>query len=153
MATIEKSIEVDVPVSTAYNQWTQFEEWPQFMEGIESVTQLDDARLHFVGNVGGKPKEWYARITQQVPDERIAWTTEGGAFNAGEVAFHRLAPEQTRIMLQMEYDPEGFVEAAGDAMGFVSRRVEGDLKRFKEFIESRGVETGAWRGSIGRPVP
>jgi uncharacterized membrane protein len=153
MPTIEKSIEVNVPISTVYNQWTQFEDWPRFMEGIESVTQIDDARLHFVGNVSGKQKEWYARITEQIPDERIAWTSEGGAFNAGVVTFHRVGPEQTRVMLQMEYEPEGFVENVGDVLGFVNRRVEGDLDRFKEFIESRGVETGAWRGSIGRPVP
>ena len=153
MAQVEKAIEVSVPVSTAYNQWTQFEEFPNFMEGIESVTQLDDARLHWVGNVGGRDKEWYARITEQIPDERIAWTTEGGVYNAGVVTFHRLAPEQTRVMLQMDYDPDGFVESVGDALGFVSRRIEGDLDKFKEFIENRGVETGAWRGSIGRPVP
>jgi uncharacterized membrane protein len=153
MAQVEKAIEVSVPVSTAYNQWTQFEEFPNFMEGIESVTQLDDARLHWVGNVGGRDKEWYARITEQIPDERIAWTTEGGVYNAGVVTFHRLAPEQTRVMLQMDYDPDGFVESVGDALGFVSRRIEGDLDKFKEFIEGRGVETGAWRGSIGRPVP
>ena len=153
MAQVEKAIEVNVPVSTAYNQWTQFEEFPNFMEGIESVTQLDDARLHWVGNVGGRDKEWYARITEQIPDERIAWTTEGGVYNAGVVTFHRLAPEQTRVMLQMDYDPDGFVESVGDALGFVSRRIEGDLDKFKEFIENRGVETGAWRGSIGRPVP
>jgi uncharacterized membrane protein len=153
MASIEKSVDVNTPISTVYNQWTQFEDWPQFMEGIESVTQLDDARLHFVGNVGGKQKEWYARITEQLPDERIAWTTEGGTFNAGVVTFHRIGPEETRVMLQMEYEPEGFVEEVGDVLGFVSRRVQGDLDRFKEFIESRGVETGAWRGTIGRPVP
>jgi uncharacterized membrane protein len=153
MATIEKSKDVNAPISTVYNQWTQFEEFPNFMEGVESVTQLDDARLHWVGNVGGQQKEWYARITEQLPDERIAWTSEGGVFNAGVVTFHRIGPEETRVMLQMEYEPENFVESVGDTLGFVDRRVDGDLNRFKEFIESRGVETGAWRGSIGRPVP
>ena len=153
MASIEKSVDVNVPLSTVYNQWTQFEEFPNFMEGVESVTQLDDARLHWVGNVAGQQKEWYARITEQLPDERIAWTSEGGVFNSGVVTFHRVGPEETRVMLQMEYEPESFVESAGDALGFVSRRVQGDLDRFKEFVESRGVETGAWRGSIGRPVP
>jgi len=153
MATVEKSIEVNVPLSTAYNQWTQFEEFPRFMEGVEEVTQLDDSRLHWVANVGGQKKEWYARITEQVPDERIAWTSEGGTFTAGAVTFHRMAPEQTRIMLQMEYEPENIVENVGDKLGFVNRRVEGDLDRFKEFIETRGVETGAWRGSVGRPTP
>jgi uncharacterized membrane protein len=153
MATITESIDVQVPVRTAYNQWTQFEEFPQFMEGVEQVTQLDDQRLFWAANVGGQRKEWYARITEQVPDERIAWTSEGGTFTAGVVTFHRLDENRTRGMLQMEYDPESIVEDVGDKLGFVSRRVEGDLKRFKEFIESRGVETGSWRGKIERPVP
>ena len=154
MATIEKSIEVEVPVSTAYNQWTQFEEFPQFMEGVEQVTQLDDQRLHWMATVGGQKKEWYARITEQLPDERIAWTSEGGGtFTAGVVTFHRFDENRTRVMLQMEYDPESIVEEVGDKLGFVMRRVEGDLKRFKEFIESRGVETGAWRGKVERSVP
>jgi uncharacterized membrane protein len=150
MATIEKSIEVNVPLSTAYNQWTQFEEFPRFMEGVESVTQLDDQRLHWVANVGGQRKEWYARITEQIPDERIAWTSEGGVFTAGVVTFHRISDDVTRVMLQMEYDPESILEEVGDKLGFVSRRVQADLERFKDFIESRGVETGAWRGAIGR---
>jgi uncharacterized membrane protein len=154
MATIEKSIEVEAPVSTVYNQWTQFKEFPQFMEGVEQVTQLDDQRLHWVATVGGQKKEWYARITEQIPDERVAWTSEGGGtFTAGVVTFHRLDENQTRVMLQMEYDPEGIVEEVGDKLGFVGRRVQGDLDGFKEFIESRGVETGAWRGKVERPVP
>jgi len=153
MATIEKSIDVEAPISTVYNQWTQFEEFPQFMEGVEQVTQLDDQRLRWVANVGGKRKEWYACITEQLPDERVAWTSEGGTFTSGVVTFHRLDENRTRVMLQMEYDPESIVEEVGDKLGFVGRRVEGDLKRFKEFIESRGVETGAWRGKIERPVP
>ena len=153
MATKEKSIDVEAPVSTLYNQWTQFEEFPQFMEGVEQVTQLDDQRLHWVANVGGQRKEWYARITEQVPDERIAWTSEGGTFTSGVVRFHRLDENRARVMLQMEYDPESIVEEVGDKLGFVTRRVERDLKRFKEFIESRGVETGAWRGKIERLVP
>jgi len=153
MAETIKTIEVNVPLNTAYNQWTQFEEFPRFMEGVEQVTQLDDQRLHWAASVGGQRKEWYARITEQVPDERIAWTSEGGAFTAGVVTFHRLSPDTTRITLQMEYDPESIVEEVGDKLGFVSRRVEGDLGRFKEFIEARGQETGAWRGTIERPVP
>jgi uncharacterized membrane protein len=153
MATIEKSVEVDVPVTTAYNQWTQFEEFPRFMEGVEEVTQLDDTRLHWCANVGGQRKEWYARITEQIPDERIAWVSEGGTFTAGAVTFHRLDEDCSRVMLQMEYDPEGMVEGVGDMLGFVSRRVQGDLDRFKEFIESRGQETGAWRGTVTRPTP
>jgi len=153
MATIEKSIEVEAPVSTVYNQWTQFEEFPQFMEGVEQVTQLDDQRLYWFATIGGQKKEWYARITEQMPDERIAWTSEGGTFTAGAVTFHRLDENRARVMLQMEYDPESIVEEVGDKLGFVSRRVQGDLDRFKEFIEARGVETGAWRRKVERPVP
>lgn len=148
MSTIEKSIDVKVPVRTAYNQWTQFEEFPRFMEGIENVRQIDDTHLHFVANVGGKRKEWDAEITEQVPDQRIAWRDTAGAPNAGVVTFHRLAPETTRVMLQLEYDPQGFIENAGDLVGVVSSRVNGDLERFKSFIESRGNETGAWRGEV-----
>jgi uncharacterized membrane protein len=148
MATIERSVTVEVPVRTAYNQWTQFEEFPRFMEGVEAVKQLDDTRLHWTAQVGGRRKEWDARITEQIPDKRIAWTSEGGATNAGVVTFHRLKDTRTRVMLQVEYEPEGIVETTGDALGVVSRRVDGDLHRFKEFIESRGRETGAWRGSI-----
>lgn len=147
-STIEKSIDVNVPVHTAYNQWTQFEEFPRFMEGVQRVTQLDDQRLHWSANIGGKDKEWDAKITEQIPDERIAWHNTTGAKNAGVVTFHRVADNKTRVMLQMEYDPEGFVENVGDAVGAVSLRVNGDLNRFKEFIESRGTETGAWRGEI-----
>lgn len=121
------------------------------MEGVERVTQLDDTRLHWRANVAGQTKEWYARITEQVPDDRIAWTAEGGTFTAGVVTFHRLSDDRTRIMLQMEYEPENILEEVGDKLGFVNRRVEGDLERFKEFIEKRGQETGAWRGTVARP--
>src|SRR5688572_25247527 len=149
MVTIEKTIEVEVPVQTAYNQWTQFEEFPHFMEGVEQVRQLDDQRLYWAADIGGERKEWYARITRQVPDEVIAWQSEGGAPNSGMVSF-RPAQDgmKTEVQLHMEYEPEDFKEQVGDALGIVSRRVEGDLKRFKEFIESRGSETGAWRGEI-----
>ena len=148
MATIEKSIEVDAPVTAVYNQWTQFEEFPRFMESVESVTQLDDRRLHWVATVGGKKKEWDAVITQQIPDQRIAWESEAGAENAGVVTFQPVDEHRTQATLQMAYEPESTVENVGDALGFVSRRVEGDLKRFKKFIEQRGVETGAWRGTF-----
>jgi uncharacterized membrane protein len=151
MSNIEKSIEVEVPVRTAYNQWTQFEEFPRFMEGIQQVTQLDDKRLRWRANVGGQEKEWEAEITEQRPDERIAWRSRDGAPNAGVVTFHRIADARTRVMLQLEYEPEGVVENVGDAIGVVSRRVAGDLERFKEFVEGRGGETGAWRGEIKRP--
>lgn len=148
MPTVDKSIEVNVPIHTAYNQWTQFEDFPQFMEGIKEVRQLDDTHLHWKASVGGKEEEWDAEITEQSPDQRIAWSSRSGARNGGVVTFHRISDEVTRIMLQIEYDPQSFTEKAGDALGLVSRRVEGDLQRFKEFIESRGSETGAWRGTV-----
>jgi uncharacterized membrane protein len=148
MSVIEKSIEVNVPVKTAYNQWTQFEEFPKFMEGVEQVKQLNDKRLHWKANIAGKEEEWDAEITEQIPDQRIAWTSKGGAMNAGLVTFSRLSDAKSKLTLQMEYVPSGPVEKTGDAMGFVTRRVEGDLKRFKDFIESRGQETGAWRGTV-----
>jgi uncharacterized membrane protein len=151
MASIQKPIDVDVPVRTAYNQWTQFEEFPRFMEGVEEVRQLDDRRLHWRAKVGGKTEEWDAVITEQIPDERVAWRNTTGAENAGVVTFHYLSPNSTRVMLQIEYDPHGLVENVGSALGLVERRVEGDLKRFKEFVESHGTETGAWRGEIRRP--
>ena len=137
MAAIEQSIVVNVPVQMAYNQWTQFEDFPRFMDGVESVRQLDDKRLHWRVNIGGKVKEWDAEITEQHPDERIAWTTRSGARNAGVVTFHRLDENRTKIMLQVDYEPEGVVENVGDAVGIVSARIKGDLERFKEFIESR----------------
>jgi uncharacterized membrane protein len=148
MSTIVESIDVKVPVRTAYNQWTQFESFPQFMEGFERVDQLDDARLHWVAKVGGKTKEWDARITEQTPDQRVAWTATEGAENAGVVTFHRIDDATTRVTVQMDLDPEGPLENIGDAIGVPDRRVKGDLERFKEFIESRGGETGAWRGEI-----
>jgi uncharacterized membrane protein len=148
MSKIDKSIEVNVPLSTAYNQWTQFEEFPRFMQGIEEVQQLDDKRLHWRANIGGKREEWDAEIVEQVPDQRVAWRSTSGAPNSGVVTFESLGAATTRVNLQLEYTPQDAVESAGDAMGVLSRRVEGDLQRFKEDIESRGAETGAWRGEI-----
>ena len=148
MSVIEKSIEINVPVRAAYNQWTQFEEFPKFMEGVKQVKQLDDKHLHWRADIGGKEKEWKAEITEQIPDERIAWTSRGGTINAGVVTFHRLSDSKSKVMLQMEYDPQGFVENVGDAVGVVTQRVQGDLERFKQYIENRGQETGAWRGTV-----
>jgi uncharacterized membrane protein len=148
MSTIEQSIEVQVPVSAVYNQWTQFEEFPQFMEGVEKIIQLDDKRLHWVVEIAGQRREYDATITEQTPDQRIAWRAEGEADNAGVVTFHRIDDDKTKVMLQLEYSPEGIVEKAGDALGIVTSRVKGDLARFKEFIESRGQESGGWRGEI-----
>jgi uncharacterized membrane protein len=148
MSTIEQSIEVNVPVRTAYNQWTQFEDFPHFMEGVEKVNQIDDVNLHWVAEILGQHREWDAKITEQTPDERIAWTNTDGAKNAGVVTFHRLDDSTTRLMLQMEFEPEGFGEKAADALGLVKSRSKGDLERFKTFIEERGTETGAWRGEV-----
>ena len=148
MSTIEQSIEVNVPVRTAYNQWTQFEDFPHFMEGVEKVIQQDDVTLHWVAEILGQEREWDAKITEQIPDERVAWTNIDGATNAGVVTFHKIDDNTTRVMLQMEFDPEGFKEKAADALGLVKGRVKGDLDRFKSFIESRGQETGAWRGEV-----
>jgi uncharacterized membrane protein len=148
MASVVDSIDVKVPVSTAYNQWTQFEAFPEFMEGVKSVTQTDDTHMHWVAEVAGAEKEWDAEITEQHPDERVAWRATSGAENAGVVTFHRIDDETTRVTLQMDADPEGLVENVGTALGFLDRRVKGDLERFKEFIEGRGSETGAWRGEV-----
>jgi uncharacterized membrane protein len=148
MSSVTKSIDVHVPVSTAYNQWTQFELFPQFMEGVKEVHQIDDTRLHWRAEVGGKEQEWDARITQQLPDQHIAWASVAGDMNGGVVDFHRVSDVQTRITLTLDYDPKGFLESVGDALGFMDRQVNGDLKRYKQFIESRGGETGDWRGTI-----
>ena len=136
MASVEESIEVNVPVDTAYNQWTQFEEFPRFMEGVESVTQLDDRHLHWVASIAGVEREWDAEITEQHPDERVAWRATSGAENAGVVTFHRLSPDTTKVMLQLDFEPEGVVEQVGDKLGVVGRRAQGDLRRFKTFIEA-----------------
>jgi len=148
MSTIEESIEVQVPVRTAYNQWTQFEEFPRFMEGVEEVRQVDDTHLHWKADIAGQDREWDAEITEQHPDERVAWKSTGGAQHAGVVTFHRIGDEQSRVMLQLDVEPEGVTEQVGDKLGFVKRRVKGDLERFKELIESRGSETGGWRGEV-----
>ena len=148
METIEKSIEVDAPLKTVYNQWTQFEEFPRFMEGVKSVRQMDDKRLHWHAEIAGKDKEWDAEIYRQEPDSAIAWRSTSGAQNGGEVRFSSAGGDRTRITLTMTYEPEGVVENIGDALGAVGMRVQGDLNRFKEFIESRGRETGGWRGEI-----
>ncbi|MEU4804750.1 SRPBCC family protein [Actinosynnema sp. NPDC023587] len=151
MTTIEKSVDVDVPVTTAYNQWTQFESFPRFMEGVESITQLTPTRTHWVTKIAGVQREFDADITEQHPDERVAWHSVDGPSQAGVVTFHRLDDRTTRVHLQMEFDPSTLTEKAGAALGVVDHRISGDMKRFKEFIESRGVETGAWREDVNRP--
>ncbi|SCG40890.1 Polyketide cyclase / dehydrase and lipid transport [Micromonospora siamensis] len=145
---VEKSIEVQVPVSTAYNQWTQFEEFPRFMGGVKEVRQLDDKRLHWTAQIGGVKREWDARILEQVPDTKVAWAATEGATNAGAVYFEPLGPGRTAVRLHLEYEPEGLVEKAGDALNIVEKQAESDLEKFRSYIESRGAESGGWRGSV-----
>ena len=147
MGKIEQSIDVNVPITTAYNQWTQFEEFPRFMDGIESVKQIDDKTIEWHANVAGNDETWTAEIVEQVPNERIAWRSTSGARNDGVVSFTKV-DDATRVTLSMDWEPSGLVQRTGDALGFDDRQVKGDLERFKEFIESRGTETGAWRGEI-----
>jgi uncharacterized membrane protein len=148
MGTITESIDVGVDVTTAYDQWTQFESFPQFMEGVDEVRQVDDTHLHWVTSVGPVTREFDATVTEQHPDERVAWTTANGTHQSGVVTFHRIADDTTRVTLQLDHDPQGFVEKAGDALGIVQRRIKGDLANFKKFIEARGAEEGGWRGGV-----
>jgi uncharacterized membrane protein len=150
MSSIQQSIDVDVPVSTVYNQWTQFEEFPQFMTGVESITQQDDEHLHWTVSIGGVEREFDAEITEQHADERIAWRSTEGPQHAGVVTFHRLADDQTRVTLQMDWEPEGFVEKAGAALQIDDMQIARDLRKFKEIIEAQGTESGAWRGDVDR---
>jgi len=150
--SIEKSVEVDVPVSTAYNQWTQFEEFPSFMNGVEAVKQLDETHLHWVASIGGHREEWDAEITEQIPDERVAWKATSGKGNAGVVTFHKLDDNRTKVMLQLDWESEGMVEALGALLGRDDRAVKGDLERFKELVEKQGSESGAWRGEVKQSV-
>jgi uncharacterized membrane protein len=146
--TIEESIVVDVPVSTAYNQWTQFEDFPLFMEGVDHVRQLDDTRLHWVATVGGKTAEWDAKILEQHPDRQISWISEDGKKTRGTVTFEPIGDNKARVRLSMSYQAEGPVEKLGSAAGLDARRIRGDLERFKELVESPGAESGAWRGEV-----
>ncbi|HJR97112.1 MAG TPA: SRPBCC family protein [Actinomycetota bacterium] len=148
MSQMTESIDVHVPVTTAYNQWTQFEEFPRFMEGVEQVQQLDDTHLRWVAEIAGKREEWEAEITEQRPDERVAWAARGGKGNAGVVTFHRLNDDETRVTVQMDWQPEGVLENVGATVGLDDRQVSRDLGRFKELIEQRGIESGAWRGEV-----
>ncbi len=151
MSAIEESIEVRSPLRAVYDQWTQFEEFPKFMEGISEVRQLDDKHLHWVAEIGGRRHEWDAEVTEQKPDERVAWRNTDGKDNAGVVTFHRIDDDQTRVMVQMDFVPEGIVEKLGNAIGVPERRVRGDLERFKELIEANGGQAGGWRGEVKRP--
>jgi uncharacterized membrane protein len=154
MSTVVESVDVSAPVSAVYNQWTQFEDFPRFMEGVKEIRQLSDTMTHWVVQIGGQRREFDAKITEQRPDERVAWASIDGPKHAGVVTFHRLDENHSRVTAQMEIDPEGFVENVADKAGVLDRRVKGDLNRFREFIEERGGrETGAWRGEVDRPRP
>ncbi len=150
MASIQESIDVQVPVRTAYNQWTQFEEFPRFMEGVKSVKQIDDTRLRWVAEAGGKENEWTAQITEQRPDQMVAWKAVEGHGTSGVVTFQPLGESEARVTVQMDHETDGVMEQLGSALGFDSRRVKGDLERFKDLVEGRGVESGAWRGEVER---
>lgn len=150
MEHVEKTIDVNCPIRTVYNQWTQFEEFPHFMAGVKEVRQIDDTHVHWHAEIWGKDKEWEAEITEQEPDKRISWKSVSGAPNAGTVRFEPLSADCTRVRLVMAYEPEGAIENMGDAMGIVSARVENTVQDFKKFIESRGQETGAWRGEVDK---
>lgn len=151
MSTTTASIDVDQPIGTVYNQWTQFESFPEFMEGVEQVQQKDATHTHWRIKVGPISREFDATITEQHPEERVAWKSDNGPEHAGVVTFHRLDDHKTRVTTQMDVDPEGFIEQAANKLGILKARVHGDLERFKKFIESRPGETGAWRGVVSRP--
>ncbi len=145
---VEKSVQVSAPISAVYNQWTQFEEFPEFMGGVSEVRQLDDQRLHWVAEIAGVKREWEATILEQVPDQKIAWAAIEGATNAGAVYFTPLGPDETTVRLSLEYEPEGLVEKAGDALNIVAKRAEADLEKFKQLMEERGAASGGWRGEV-----
>ncbi|UFU08192.1 SRPBCC family protein [Ruania halotolerans] len=152
MSTVEESVDVNVPITTVYNQWTQFEDFPEFMDGVVSVTQIDDRHNHWVTEVGGQQREFDTEITEQHPDERIAWTsTSGEVDHGGVVTFHRLSDSVTRVMVQIDWAPQGVAEKVGAAVGADAHRVKADTKRFKAFIEDRQRATGAWPGDVDTP--
>jgi uncharacterized membrane protein len=147
---IVETVDVDVPVTTAYNQWTQFETFPQFMDGVDEVVQKSDTLTHWKISIAGVKREFDAEITEQHPDERVAWRSVGGTGHAGVVTFHKLSDTTCRVTLQLDTEPQGLVEKAGDALGLTTLNAKADLKRFKSFIEARGAEEGAWRGDVPR---
>ncbi|WP_030437827.1 SRPBCC family protein [Actinoplanes subtropicus] len=152
MTSVTESVDVNVPIRTAYDQWTQFEDFPQFMDGVESITQTDPTHTHWVTEVAGQTREFDAEITEQHPEERVAWKSTGGdTRHAGVVTFHRLGDNQTRVTIQLDWEPEGLAEKVGSAVGVDSHQVKADARRFKEFIESRGDASGSWRGEVTRP--
>lgn len=152
MRTINKSITVNIPLTETYNQWTQFKEFPHFMEGVKEVKQLDEKHLHWKAEIAGKSEEWNAEITEQIPDQLIAWRSTAGAKNSGMIHFYSKGSNQTEVTLDINYEPDGLIENIGDFLGLVSARLSGDLVRFKEFIETRHSATGGWRGEIPSPA-
>jgi uncharacterized membrane protein len=152
MSQLNQTIEIDVPLQTAYNQWTQFESFPRFMSGIERVEQVSETKTHWVAKIMGVTREFDAEITEQHPDEWISWKTEGGLVHSGDVIFKEGAGSSTLVAVQIEYEPQDYVEQAGDELGLVLLRLQSDLKNFKEFIESSDGEEGAWRGEVGEPL-
>jgi len=148
--TLERSIDIQAPASAAYNAWTRFEDFPKFMKGVEEVRQKDDTHLHWRANLWGRVEEWDAEITEQIPDKRIAWRTESGAENSGVVTFHRLTDDTSRVMLQLDYEPESATEKLGDAPGVLGRRVQGDLESFQDYVE-RHPDVQGWRGEVPAP--
>jgi uncharacterized membrane protein len=153
MSNVTESVDVGTPIRTVYNQWTQFEDFPRFMEGVTEIRQTSKTTTHWKTKIAGVEREFDAEITEQLPDERVAWKSTNGSDQAGVVTFHRLDDATTRVTVQMDFAPDGVVENVGDKLGVLDRRVKGDLKRFKEFIESEGYETGAWRGEVPRTNP
>lgn len=153
MSTITESVDVNAPLPAVYNQWTQFASFPEFMEGVERVDQTDDTHLRWTIKVGPSTREFNATITEQHPEERVAWKSDDGPNHAGVVTFHRIDEQTTRVTAQMDIDPEGFVETVADKLGVLGHRVKGDMRRFREFMETRASETGAWRGDVDRPKP
>ena len=152
MSQVQESVDVDVPVRVAYDQWTQFESFPQFMDGVESITQIDDTRSHWVTKITGVTREFDTEVTEQHPDERVAWKSTGGdTTHAGVVTFHRLSDTQTRVMIQIDWEPEGLLEKAGSVVGVDDHQVKADAKRFKAFIEKQGTQSGGWRGDVDNP--
>src|SRR6185295_917767 len=149
LSFVQDSIEIDVPISTAYNQWTQFEDFPRFMKDVEEVRQVDDTHLYWRANIAGKPVEWSSEITTQVPDRRISWRSTSGPPNSGAVTFDRVTDRRTRVTLRMSYRAPGIAEKVGDALGVVRAELSGNLHRFADFIQARQIETGAWRGTVG----
>jgi len=152
MSYIVESVDVEVPVRVAYDQWTQFEDFPRFMDGVTAVAQLDERTLEWHAEIAGLPAAWRAEITEQIPDQRVAWRSTEGAGNTGVVTFHRLDADRTGVALRLEVEPDGVIQSMGDALGLVGRRAAGDLERFKSFIEERNSSTGSWRGEIDQPA-